>query len=106
MRISNAITPTQTSNGHTITFTGRVAGGHLPRGGLPLELEYLEGKTWMMYVVVRASGADGRFVYRYTFRRTTQPITYTFRFVVPSTGVAGYPYRPGTSPARSVHVVP
>jgi hypothetical protein len=105
-QITLAITPTQTSNGHTITFTGRVAGGHLPRGGLPLELEYLEGKTWMMYVVVRASGADGRFVYRYTFRRTTQPITYTFRFVVPSTGVAGYPYRPGTSPARSVHVVP
>ena len=104
--ISLRITPTRTVNGHTITFTGQVAGGHEPRGGLPLELEYREGSRWMIYDVVRTRPGDGRFLYRYTFRRTTQSITYSFRVAIPATGVSGYPYQPTASPARSVHVDP
>ena len=104
--ISLAITPTRTVNGHTITFTGRVSGGQEPRGGLPLELEYREGSRWMIYDVVRTRPRDGRFTYRYTFRRTTQSITYSFRVAIPASGVSGYPYQPTASPPRSVHVDP
>jgi hypothetical protein len=104
--ISLRITPTHTFNGHTITFTGQVSGGDEPRGGLPLELEYLAGSRWMIYDVVRARPSDGRFIYRYTFKRTTQSITYTFRVATPASGVSGYPYQPSASPARSVHVDP
>ncbi len=105
-RISLTITPTSTSNGHTITFRGRVSGGDEPRGGLPLELEYLEGSQWMIYTLIHAAPADGSFSYSYTFRRTTQPITYTFRVAIPTTGVSGYPFQPAVSAPRSVHVDP
>jgi hypothetical protein len=59
----------------------------------------------MVYTEVRA-GADGRYRYRYTFERTTIPITYTFRVAIPATGVAGYPYQPVASRACSVYVSP
>jgi hypothetical protein len=104
--ISLAITPTHTSNGHTITFTGNVAGGHEPPGGLALEIEYREGSQWMIYDTTRARRGDGRFFWQYTFRRTTEPITYWFRVAIPASGVSGYPYAPATSPPRGVHVVP
>ncbi len=104
--ITLRIAPTHTSNGHTITFSGSVSGGEEPRGGLPLDLEYLEGTRWMIYDVVRAAPGDGHFTYRYTFERTTQSITYTFRVAIPPGGVAGYPYQPTASPPRSVHVDP
>jgi hypothetical protein len=105
-RISLTITPTSTVNGHTITFRGRVSGGDEPPDGLPLELEYLEGSRWMIYTLLRASAGDGSFGYSYTFRRTTQSITYTFRVAIPATGVRGYPYQPVASAPRSVHVNP
>ena len=104
--ISLWITPTHTVNGHTITFSGQVSGGDEPRQGLPLEIEYREGSRWMIYDVVRTRPRDGRFIYRYTFMRTTQSITYTFRVALPPTGVNGYPYQATASPARSVHVDP
>jgi hypothetical protein len=105
-RITLEITPTHTSNGHTITFSGAVSGGHQPSGGLPLELEYREGTSWMNYTLVLTDARSGRYLYRYTFRRTTQSITYTFRFAVPAGGVPGYPFAPAVSPARSVSVAP
>ena len=104
--ISLRITPTHTVNGHTITFSGRVSGGAEPRGGLPLEIEYREGNHWMIYDVVHTRPRDGRFIYRYTFMRTTQSITYTFRVALPLGGVNGFPYQATASPARSVHVDP
>jgi hypothetical protein len=104
--ISLSITPTSTSNGHTITFTGNVSGGHEPPGGLTLEIEYREGTNWMIYDTTRTRRGDGRYLWQYTFRRTTQPITYWFRVAIPSSGVAGYPYVPVASAARGVHVVP
>jgi hypothetical protein len=105
-RITLTISPASTLNGHTITFRGRVSGGNEPSGGLPLELEYLEGSRWMIYTLIRASPRDGSFSYSYTFRRTTQSITYSFRMAIPATGVSGYPYQPAASPPRSVHVDP
>jgi len=60
----------------------------------------------MIYDTVRARPGDGGFRYRYTFERTTQSITYTFRVAIPPTGVDGYPYIAAASPARWVHVDP
>jgi hypothetical protein len=60
----------------------------------------------MIYQIIHADPADGHFVYRYTFRRTTESITYSFRFAIPASGVAGYPFASAASPARSVHVDP
>ena len=100
------ITPSSTTNGHTIAFTGAVSGGSEPRGGLTLDVEYLEGTSWKIYDTVLASPPSGRFTYRYTFRRTTQSITYTFRVAIPPAGVSGYPFLSAASPPRSVHVTP
>jgi hypothetical protein len=105
-QISLTIAPTSTSNGHTITFTGNVTGGHQPVGGLTLDIEYRQGSRWMIYDTTRTRSADGSFVWQYTFRRTTRPITYWFRVAIPAVGVTGYPYLPVASPARSVYVVP
>ena len=104
--ISLTVTPTHTTNGHTITFSGVVGGGHQPAGGVPVDFEYLEAGRWMIYDVVHTDPSSGRYSYSYTFRRTTQPITYSFRFALPASGVEGYPYAPSASPARSVHVDP
>jgi hypothetical protein len=104
--ISLKIAPASTSNGHTITLTGNVAGGHEPPGGLTLEIEYREGSHWMIYDTTRARRGDGSFFWQYTFHRTTQPITYWFRVAIPASGVSGYPYAPTASPARGVRVVP
>lgn len=105
-RITLRISPQATTNGHTIVFTGRVLGGYIAAHGLPLEIEYREGSRWMVYTDVLAAPASGRFRWSYTFERTTESITYTFRVAIPATGVAGYPYKPAASPARSVHVDP
>jgi hypothetical protein len=105
-KVTLKITPTATTNGHTITFSGRVLGGYIARSGLPLEVEYREGSRWMIYIQVLAKPSDGRYSWHYTFERTTQSITYSFRVAIPSTGVPGYPYESGASPARSVHVNP
>jgi hypothetical protein len=105
-QITLRITPTSTTNGHTITFTGHVSGGFIASAGLPLEVEYREGSQWLIYTQVRANSRSGRFDWRYTFERTTESITYNFRVAIPPAGVAGYPYAPTASPMRSVHVEP
>jgi hypothetical protein len=105
-RITLSISPRATTNGHTIAFSGRVLGGYITRHGLPLDIEYREGARWMTYTEVLASPRSGAFHWRYTFKRTTESITYTFRVAIPPTGVAGYPYQPAASPPRSVHVSP
>jgi hypothetical protein len=105
-KVTLKITPTATTNGHTITFSGRVLGGYISRSGLPLEVEYREGSHWMIYIQVLAKPSAGRYSWHYTFERTTESITYSFRVAIPSTGVPGYPYQPAASPVRSVHVDP
>lgn len=105
-RIALTITPRSTTNGHTITFTGRVFGGYISTRGLPLEVEYREGRSWMIYTEILARPNSGSFRWRYTFERTTESINYTFRVAIPTTGVAGYPYQPVASAPRSVHVDP
>jgi hypothetical protein len=105
-KITLRITPSETSNGHTISFAGRVLGGDIGPHGLPLDIEYREGSKWMTYTELLANATTGRYRWHYTFERTTESITYSFRVAIPATGVSGYPYWPAASPARSVHVEP
>jgi hypothetical protein len=104
--IGLTIRPARVRNGQTITYTGQVFGGYIPAGGLRLEVQYRDGRTWRTFDQVRARQKDGRYVYRYTFRRTTIPIVYTFRVVIPPGGISGYPYAATASRPRSVKVNP
>jgi hypothetical protein len=104
--VSLSIRPARVRNGQTITYSGQVSGGYIPAAGLPLEVQYRDGRRWRTFDQTRARARDGRFAYRYTFRRTTVPIVYTFRVVIPASGVAGYPYVSTASRPRSVRVNP
>lgn len=104
--ISLRITPTHTRNGHSITYRGRVFGGYIPARGLSLDVQYRDVNRWRTFDQVTARARDGKFVYHYKFRRTTQSVIYTFRVAVPATGATGYPYQPAVSRARSVRVDP
>jgi hypothetical protein len=100
--IELAIHPRRTFNGGTINWSGRVLGGPYPRGGVTLLIEVREGRRWQPFDQIIARG--GRFRYRYTFLRTTQPIDYLFRVALPANGAGGYDYAPGGSNIVRVHV--
>ena len=102
-RIRLAISPRSTFNGGTITWRGRVQGGPYPPGGVTLLVEVKEGRRWLPFDEIVAR--KGRFTYRYTFLRTTQPTSYRFRVALPANGAGGYDYRPGGgSNTITVHV--
>jgi hypothetical protein len=61
-----------------------------------------EGKRWQTFDELTVHG--GKIGYHYTFRRTYQPTTYTFRVALPSGGAVGYPYASGASRPVNVHV--
>jgi len=104
--IALSVRPRRTRNGRTITFRGRVYGGYIPRDGLTLNVEYRDGSRWRAFDQTRGRGSGGRFVYRYTFKRTTIPIIYRFRVAIPGAGVTGYPYEATASRLRAVRVDP
>ena len=105
--IKLSVKPGRVRNGQTITYSGQVLGGYIPASGLPLDVEYRDGQRWRIFDTTRAARAKaGRFTYRYTFKRTTQPIIYTFRVAIPAGGVSGYPYAVTGSKPQSVHVDP
>jgi hypothetical protein len=99
------IGPRATRNGHTISWTGTVAGGPYPPQGVGLQLEVREGRHWKMFGTVVAHH-KGKFHYEYTFKSTTEPATYDFRVALPATGSSGYLYSYGASNAVNVHVRP
>jgi hypothetical protein len=68
-----------------------------------LLVEVKEGRRWQPFDEIVAH--HGRFTYRYTFLRTTQPTSYRFRVALPTNGADGYDYRPGGgSNTITVHV--
>jgi hypothetical protein len=104
-QISLKIAPRSTRNHTQIMWRGKVNGGPIPAAGLPLDLQYRDGKRWRTFDQVRAK-RNGTFSYRYTFQRTTRATTYSFRVALPAGGVVGYPYSPSSSARRSVRVRP
>jgi hypothetical protein len=104
-KIKLRIGPRATRNGHTINWSGTVAGGPYPRQGITLDLEVREGRRWKVFETIVAHH-KGKFEFSYTFTSTTEPVTYDFRVALPATGSAGYPYTHGASNAVNVHVIP
>lgn len=103
--ITLRITPRRSTNGHTIHWTGTVAGGPYPSQGVTLDAEVREGRRWRIFDQVVANH-KGVFHYSYRFHATTEPTTYQFRVVLPDSGSGGYPYTPGGSNSINVHVNP
>lgn len=98
-----AISPRRTSDGGTIAWRGRIRGGPYPAAGIPLQIQVREGRRWQTFDEISVVDA-GRFRYRYTFERTTQPTTYAFRVALPSGGAVGYPYAAAASNVVRVRV--
>jgi hypothetical protein len=101
-QISLAIAPRRTVNDGTIEWRGDVEGGPYPAGGVTLLAEVREGSRWQPFDEILAP--HGRFVYRYTFLRTTQPTRYRFRVALPENGAGGYDYTPAGSNSVLVSV--
>jgi len=100
--IKLAITPRLTQNDGTVTWQGNITGGPYPTDGVTMLVQVREGRRWQTFDQITTR--NGRFAYRYTFRRTTLPTTYTFRVTLPESGSAGYPYAPAGSNTVRVHV--
>jgi hypothetical protein len=101
-KITLHIRPRRTDNGGTITWRGAVKGGPYPVRGLPLLLQVRDRHRWQTFDQIVAR--NGKIGYRYTFRRTFQPTTYSFRVALPAGGAVGYPYASGASRTIRVHV--
>jgi hypothetical protein len=104
-RIKLRIGPRSTSNGHTIHWSGTIAGGPYPGQGVTLDVEVREGTRWRIFDQTVAN-KRGRFRYSYRFHATTEPTTYMFRVALPDTGSQGYSYTPGASNTIRVRVAP
>jgi hypothetical protein len=88
--IALRISPRRTRNNGTIVWHGDVSGGPYPRRGVFLLVQVRAGRRWETFDDLVSD--RGRFAYRYTFRRTSQPTTYSFRVSLPEGGSVGYPY--------------
>jgi hypothetical protein len=93
--------PRALRNGQAVTFTGTLRGGPVPRAGKLVDLQVRIGRVWRTFATTRAD-RDGRFRYRYRFRRTFRSVTYRFRAV--SRYELGYPYSSGASRVVRVRV--
>ena len=94
--------PRSTHNGGTVLWRGRLLDGPFPAPGVTLLVEVREGRRWQPFDEIVAE--HGRFAYRYTFLRTTEPTRYRFRVALPASGSVGYDYEPGGSNPVAVHV--
>jgi hypothetical protein len=102
-RITLRIKPRRTHNRGKVHWRGRIEGGPYPPGGVPMLVEVKEGgRKWTAFDQIKVK--DGKIKFAYTFLRTYEPATYTFRVALPAGGAVGYPYAFGSSPAVKVHV--
>jgi hypothetical protein len=93
--------PRAVRNGQTVTFTGRLLGGPVPRSGKLIDMQVLIGRSWRTFAIPRTR-PDGTFTHRYRFTRTIGPVRYRFRAL--SRYEVAYPYGRGASERVSVLV--
>jgi hypothetical protein len=93
--------PRQAHPGRTFVFRGRVAGGHIPRGGALVSLEIYYGSEWREIALLHTR-RHGVFVYGYTFA-AIGAATYKFRAQVPA--IVGYPFAASASPSTDIHLL-
>lgn len=89
-RTTLTASPRRIRVGRTARFSGRLLGGHLPRGGkLVLVQARVPSRGWQTFAASRSSGS-GRWAARYRFRATVGTVRYRIRAVVPAE--AAYPF--------------
>jgi hypothetical protein len=98
-----ALRPSRTRlrNGQAVTLRGRLYGGHVPRRGVTLAVQWRDGKRWRPFAQI-TTNRQGTFRYAYRFTRTSRPVVYHLR-VQMTKGQIDYPFAPVAS--RPVRIV-
>lgn len=91
-------------NGQPVVLRGKLVGGHVPRRGVNLLVQWKDGKRWRPFSQVKTDRA-GRYRYAYRFTRTNRTVRYQLRVAV-ANGQVDYPFAPGASRAIRVTVAP
>ncbi|HET6507639.1 MAG TPA: hypothetical protein VFG42_12690 [Baekduia sp.] len=91
-------------NGRALTLRGRLLGGHVPRRGVTLTVQWRDHHRWRPFAQIKTN-RKGTFSYAYRFTRSTRRITYALRVQV-SKGQLDYPFQPVASNAVRVTVGP
>lgn len=91
-------------NGRALTLRGRLLGGHVPRRGVTLTVQWKDHHRWRPFAQIKTN-RKGTFSYAYRFTRTRTRITYALRVQV-SKGQLDYPFQPAASNAVKVTVGP
>jgi hypothetical protein len=86
-------------NGEYVTFSGKLRGGWLPKGGVLVELQVRTRGEWRTFAQPRADDHTGRYSYQYRFETVSGTASFKFRARVRRQ--PGYPFTTGASrPAR------
>ena len=93
--------PRVVRRGSRVSFSGRLFGRPIPRGGKLVDLQAFEAGRWRQVDTIRTR-ASGRYSYRYRFVRAAK----TFRFRLRIRRDQSYPYSLGYSPTVRVRVLP
>jgi hypothetical protein len=91
-------------NGRALTLRGRLLGGHVPRRGVHLTVQWKDRHRWRPFAQIKTN-RKGSFSYAYRFTRTTSKLTYRLRVQV-NKGQLDYPFQPVASNAVKVVVKP
>jgi hypothetical protein len=101
-RVRLRAVPPAVRAGASVTFRGRLLGGHLPAGGKLVDVQARVGARWRTFATVR-TGRDGRVRHRHRFALSSSGRTYRFRVLARKE--TAYPYESGVSPAVAVRVL-
>ena len=101
-RIRLRAVPPAVRAGATVSFRGRLLGGHLPAGGKVVDVQARVGAGWRTFATVR-TGRDGRLRHRHRFTPSSSGRTYRFRVL--ARRETAYPYEAGASAAVAVRVL-
>lgn len=91
-------------NGRALTMRGRLLGGHVPKRGVTLTVQWKDRGRWRPFAQIKTN-KKGTFSYAYRFTRTNRRIAYTLRVQI-SKGQLDYPFQPVASNAVKVTVAP
>jgi hypothetical protein len=104
-KISLKARPKALRNGRPVLLSGTLVGGHVPKRGVALAVQWKDGKRWRTFGQIRAKGSKGAFHYRYRFTRTNYSVRYRLR-VTMIKGQVDYPFVATSSKSISVVVRP
>jgi hypothetical protein len=100
-RVTLRVAPKYASGQRNLRFSGRLLGGHIPRGGKKLVLQARQGRgSWREFSVIR-TGPDGRFHASYALQ-FLGPGRWEVRVLCEAE--AGWPFATGTSNVVRVRV--